>query len=293
MKLNARTTKRVLLAAGLLLLQTGLVANAATVVVPPINQPPTNQYYPGKFIWQNLFTNDVEKAANFYKDMFGWESRKFGAGNNSYLLLTNRGLSAAGIIRLKKDDQSENQWVSFISVDNVNSANSYVIQNGGKVLVQPKIFEQHGQVAIFADPEGAAFGVINSSSGDPREVLPEVGQFVWADLFAKQPETQIRFYKGIADYAVEQNDASGVNNDFFLKTNGVARSGILPIPDKDVLPNWLPYVRVNNIVESVVKTTQLGGEVILEPSANLFNGKLAVILDPTGAALGLIEIDQQ
>jgi len=293
MKLRAWTIKHVLLVAGLLLFQTSLAVNAATVVVPPINQPPTNQFYPGKFIWQNLFTNDVEKAANFYKDMFGWESRKFGAGNNSYLLLTNKGLSAAGIIRLQKKDQSENQWVSFISVDAVQSAKDHVLQNGGKVLVEPKVFEQHGQVAIFADPEGAAFGVISSSSGDPREVLPEVGQFVWADLLTKQPEAQTRFYKGIADYTVEQNQASNVNNDFFLKTNNVARAGILEVPDKDILPNWLPYVRVNDIVDSLVRTTQLGGTVILEPNMNLFNGKLAVILDPTGAAIGIIEISQQ
>ena len=278
---------------GFLSCNSGLTAPIASVIVPPINQPPTNQFYPGKFVWQDLFTNDVESAANFYKGMFGWESRKFGAGNNAYLLLTNRGLSVAGVVRLKKDDNSENQWVSFISVDDVKGANSYVTQNGGNVLVGPKLFEQHGQVAIFADPEGAAFGVINSSSGDPREVLPEVGQFVWMDLLTKQPEAQTRFYKGIADYTVAQNDASGVNNDFFLKTNGVVRAGVLEVPDKDILPNWLPYVRVNNIVDSVVKTTQLGGTVILEPSMNLFNGKLAVILDPTGAALGIIEIDQR
>ena len=293
MKSQIRIIKVLLLFISFLLCNASLTAAIASVVVPPINQPPTNQYYPGKFIWQNLFTNDVENAANFYKAMFGWESRRFGGGNNSYLLLTSRGLSVAGVIRLKKEDQSENQWVSFISVDNVNSANSHVLQNGGKVLVEPRLFEQHGQVAIFADPEGAAFGVINSSSGDPREVIPAVGQFVWVDLLAKHPEAQARFYKGIADYTVEQNDASGIGNDFFLKTNNVARGGVLPIPDKDVLPNWLPYVRVGNIVESIVKTTQLGGEVILEPSMNVYNGKLAVILDPTGAALGLVEISQQ
>ena len=282
-----------MLIVGLLMCQAGQTAPIATVVVPPINQPPTNQYFPGKFVWRNLFTNDVESAVNFYRGMFGWESRRFGGGRNAYMLLTTRGLSVAGIIQLQNQDNSENQWVSFISVDDVDSVNNHVMKNGGKVLVSPRLFEQHGQVAIFADPEGAAFGVINSSSGDPRDMLPEVGQFIWADLLAKQPKAQIEFYKGIADYTIEQNQSSIVDNDFFLRTRNVPRAGVLEVPATDILPNWLPYVRVNNIVDSIVKTTQLGGTVILEPSMEIYNGKLAVILDPTGAAIGIIEISQQ
>ena len=293
MKLQAWIKRVVLLIVGLLMCQAGHTAPIATVVVPPINQPPTNQYFPGKFVWRNLFTNDVEGAVNFYRGMFDWESRRFGGGRNAYILLTTRGLSVAGIIQLQNQDNSENQWVSFISVDDVDSVNNNVMQNGGKVLVGPRLFEQHGQVAIFADPEGAAFGVINSSSGDPRDVLPAVGQFIWTDLLAVQPDVQIGFYKGIADYTVEQNQSSAIDNDFFLKTRNVPRAGVLKIPSNDILPNWLPYVRVNNIVDSIVKTTQLGGTVILEPSMEIYNGKLAVILDPTGAALGIIEISQQ
>ncbi|WP_455219699.1 VOC family protein [Kaarinaea lacus] len=293
MKIQAWIKRVVILVFGFLVYQAGHTAPIATVIVPPINQPSTNQYFPGKFIWRNLFTNDVESAVNFYRGMFGWESRRFGGGRNAYMLMTNTGLSVAGIILLNNNDNTENQWVSFISVDDVNQTSNYVTGNGGKVLVSPRIFEQHGQLAIFADPEGAAFGVMNSSSGDPRDVMPEVGQFVWADLLAKQPKAQIAFYKGIADYAVEQNQSSAVDNDFFLRTRNVPRAGILEIPDKDILPNWLPYVRVNNMVDSIVKTTQLGGTVILEPSMEIYNGKLAVILDPTGAALGMIEISQQ
>ena len=293
MNLKAWINRVVLVIFGLLIYQVVQAAPIATVVVPPINQPPTNQYFPGKFIWRNLFTNDVESAVNFYRGMFSWESRRFGGGRNAYMLMTNTGLSVAGIILLDNKDNSENQWVSFISVDDVKQTSNYVTATGGKVLVSPRVFEQHGQLAIFTDPEGAAFGVMNSSSGDPREVMPRVGQFVWADLLAMQPVTQTRFYQGIANYTVDPNPSAGTKIDFFLKTNNIPRAGVLEIPDDDILPNWLPYVRVNNIVDSVVKTTQLGGTVILEPSVNVYNGKLAVILDPTGAAIGMVEISQQ
>jgi hypothetical protein len=41
--------------------------------------------------------------------------------------------------------------------------------------------------------------------------------------------------------------------------------------------------------ESVEKARQLGGSVLLEPSPDLFQGKVAVVADPTGAAIGLLE----
>jgi predicted enzyme related to lactoylglutathione lyase len=38
--------------------------------------------------------------------------------------------------------------------------------------------------------------------------------------------------------------------------------------------------------------TQFGGTVIVEPNPALFNGKLAVIADPTGAVFGIVQIKQ-
>ncbi|WP_455366400.1 VOC family protein [Kaarinaea lacus] len=284
----------------LFLLVASILTNYATaqqrmvsVVVPPINQPATGQSYPGKFTWHDLFTDKLHESMDFYKGVFGWEFRKFGPGKRAYYYITNQGLGVGGLSQLDTSDGSENQWVSYISVDNVDTANDYVTQNGGKVLVSPRTFEQLGQVAIFADPEGAPFGVISSSSGDRREVLPHVGQWIWVDLFALNPQAQIEFYKGLAQYKAMENPVSGIAEDYFLQSNTVARGGVLPVPAEDVLPNWLPYVRVENINDSLMKVTQFGGELILQPSVQIFNGKLAIVADPGGAALGLIEFNKQ
>jgi uncharacterized protein len=278
---------------GLLAFTVSPAVLATTVVAPPINQPATNQYYPGKFVWHDLFTDNLHESMDFYKGVFGWEFRKFGPGKFAYYYITNQGLGVGGLSQLDTGDGSENQWVSYISVESVEDANSYVAKNGGKTLVKPITFEQLGQVAIFADPEGAPFGVISSSSGDQREVLPQVGQWIWVDLFALNPGAQIEFYKGIGQYTAIKNPVSVIDKDYFLQSNNVARGGVLPVPAEDVLPNWLPYVRVENINDSLMKVTQFGGVVLLQPSMQIFNGKLAIIADPGGAALGLIEFSQQ
>jgi predicted enzyme related to lactoylglutathione lyase len=288
--------KHLMVKIGLLLLLSMSIAGNATaekrmvsVVVPPINQPATGQYYPGKFIWHDLFTDKLEDSVDFYQGMFGWEFRKFGPGKRAYYYITSNGLGVGGLSQQDTNDGAENQWVSYISVDNVDAASSYVEQNGGKVLVSPRIFHQIGDVAIFADPEGAPFGVINSLS----EVFPHVGNWIWSDLFALNPKAQTEFYKGLADYNVVNNSASAITGDYFLHSNNVARGGVVLLPAEDIIPNWLPYVRITDINDSIVKVTQLGGQVLLQPSMWIHSSKLAIISDPGGAALGIIEIGQQ
>jgi predicted enzyme related to lactoylglutathione lyase len=56
-----------------------------------------------------------------------------------------------------------------------------------------------------------------------------------------------------------------------------------------VRPNWLPMLRVADVNAMVTRTVALGGRVILAPRADIRNGTVAIIADPTGAALALQE----
>jgi predicted enzyme related to lactoylglutathione lyase len=57
----------------------------------------------------------------------------------------------------------------------------------------------------------------------------------------------------------------------------------------EIRPNWLLFVRVKSIADSTALAEQLGGKILLTPQPDLFNGKLAVVADPSGAAVGLME----
>jgi predicted enzyme related to lactoylglutathione lyase len=263
-----------------------------SVIIPPMNMPPTSVQLTGKIIWHDLFTRDVLAAREFYSQLFGWSHQTYSAGAKTYTILSYKGKSVAGIVELEPGNQNENQWVSYISVMDVQRAFAHVTANGGKVLLSPRIFHQQGELAIFADPEGAAFGVLNSMSGDPEDVLAKPNEWIWADLLARQPLDMTRFYQGIADYTVVDDTRSTEANDYFLRVNGFARAGVGPLPADDILPNWLPYIRVKDVMNSVMQATQFGGTVIVDPNPTLFNGKLAVIADPTGAVFGIVQIKQ-
>nr|MCU0256742.1 hypothetical protein [Vicinamibacterales bacterium] len=46
---------------------------------PPIVDPPTGQYTPGRWVWADLVTADVAAAADFYRQVFGWTFETYGA----------------------------------------------------------------------------------------------------------------------------------------------------------------------------------------------------------------------
>ncbi len=144
---------------------------------------------------------------------------------------------------------------------------------------------------MFADPEGAVFGVIKSSSGDPEDFLPDPGDWIWIQLLSRDARQAADFYRNVAGYEVVPNSTTNRLSDYVLVSEGFARGTVRSIPARNaqVQPTWLPFVRVTNVGESVARTKELGGKVLIEPKPELLAGKVAVVADPTGAAIGLLD----
>jgi predicted enzyme related to lactoylglutathione lyase len=51
---------------------------------------------------------------------------------------------------------------------------------------------------------------------------------------------------------------------------------------------WLPYVLVDDVPGTVSKAVANGGKSLMAPNGSLLSGKMAVIADPSGAVIGLI-----
>jgi predicted enzyme related to lactoylglutathione lyase len=63
--------------------------------------------------------------------------------------------------------------------------------------------------------------------------------------------------------------------------------GMQAHPVKGAPSGWLAYVTVDDLKASTEKARQLGAKVMQEPIEVMGMGSLSVIIDPTGAALGL------
>ena len=269
------------------------IAMGGVVKLPPLTNIDRSPRLPGKFVWADLVTDDVPAAQKFYTQLFGWTFRDTGG----YVIAANDERPLAGIFRRPRptDPDAKPRWFGYISVASVADAQKTVTNAGGKVLAAPQKMPARGEQAVFADAEGAIFGVVKSSAGDPGDFQPDPGDWIWMQLMSRNARKAAEFYRAVGDYEIIENTSSNRVSDYVLTSKGYARAtvGTLPGSNEKVRPNWLPFVRVKSVGESAAKARALGGKVLIAPKPELFDGKVAVIADPTGAAIGLLEWSEE
>jgi predicted enzyme related to lactoylglutathione lyase len=257
--------------------------------LPPLTSVSGSPHLPGKFVWADLVTDDVPAASKFYAGLFGWTFQDYGG----YLIAANDDRPLCGMFQRPRpaDPSAKPRWLGYISVASVEKATKAVTKAGGKVLAEPQKMPKRGEQAVFADAEGALFGVVKSSSGDPADLLAEPGDWIWVQLLSRDGRKAAEFYRAVGGYTIVENVETNRLSDYVLTSEGYARATVRTIrQDSDkARPTWLPFVRVLNVGESVAKAKQLGGKVLIEPKTEFFNGKVAVVADPTGAAIGVME----
>jgi predicted enzyme related to lactoylglutathione lyase len=281
-------TLRLIAIAGLMVLTPSLRAGEAEL--PPLTTAENNPRLPGKFIWADLVTDNVAKARAFYAQVLGWQFWDMG----NYAIAMNDGQPLAGMFQKPRpagDPKAKARWFGYISVSSVGKAERAVTKAGGRVLAPAMDFPKRGEQAVFADREGAIFGVMKSSGGDPEDVLAEPGDWIWIQLLSRDARNAAEFYRAVAGYEVVENTSANRLNDYVLVSKGFARGTVRTLATKreDVNPTWLPYVRVKSVSETISKVRQFGGSVLIEPKPEAFEGGVAVVADPTGAAIGILE----
>ncbi len=257
--------------------------------LPPLTTVSGSPALPGKFVWADLVTDDVPTARQFYGEMFGWTFQAVG----NYTIAANGDRPLCGMFHRARPSGhvAQPRWFGYLSTRNVQRAERTVVKSGGRVLAEPQKFPKRGEQAVFADPEGAIFGVVKSSAGDPEDLLAEPGDWVWIQLLSRNAGKAADFYRAVGGYDVVENTSTNRLSDYVLVSKGYARATVRTIPSTvpQVQPTWLLFVRVKDLGESVARAKQLGGKVLVEPKPELFEGKLGVIADPTGAAIGLLQ----
>ena len=282
-----------------LTLGTAALAQQGTMPpLPPITDPPTGEHLPGKFVWADLFSNDVEASRKFYQQVFGWEWRLIKEPPQPYGVFYLDELPVAGLAYREApgggDSGSYGRWVHYISVAHVGTTESAVEQRGGRSLLQRRSFSERGDFAILSDLESAPFGVMHSLSGDPGDYRAAFNEWIWHELFTRDPEKAIRFYSELFDYQPETDTRHPEIMQYLLRSQGYLRAGVGSLsPKTEAAPTWLGYIRVEDIKAAVKSAAKHGGSVLLAPKAEIADGGLAIIADPTGATIGLLQWDYE
>jgi len=281
---------RALLLAGSVLLLAGACSTPGPRW-PAISETPTDVHIQGRWVWGELFADNVEAEKTFYRDVFGWTYESYGSGKDVYTLIRAHGRPIAGIVHFPKPQNTERsaRWLPLMSVPAPARAAEQAAASGGKVLVPPKELPGRGESAVLADPEGAIFGVIRTASGDPADALPSYNAWFWLELWAKDAAKMAEFYGPIGAYTVSRQEGPGDRPELHLVAGGYPRAGVLELQRKDLPSTWLPYVRVKDVKQAVAGIERAGGRIIVPPSPEIRNGMVAVFLDPLGAAIAAAE----
>lgn len=128
-----------------------------------VNQPQT-------WIWNHLFTRDLESTEHFYADLFGWtsETESLVTGDQTYFRLGDRLI--AGMMQMSPkyfSAESEPYWGVCFRVYDCDATVDLARSAGGEVLIEPQNVPNVGRLATILDPQGGKFQVLKTNIYDP------------------------------------------------------------------------------------------------------------------------------
>jgi len=124
-------------------------------------------YAPGSFCWAELATTDAAAAAGFYTRLFGWKTRpETGLADAPCTEWLNGAASIGGLLPMQGDRWQgvPPHWTIYITVADCEERAARAGHLGGKVCVPPTDIPNVGRFSVIADPQGAAFSLIQMTA---------------------------------------------------------------------------------------------------------------------------------
>jgi predicted enzyme related to lactoylglutathione lyase len=235
----------------------------------------------------DLVTNDVQKAAGFYRDVFGWDVEI--SRDGTFAQASYRGSPVSSLASYEEGEapDGEARWLISISVPDVDEAAAAVKENGGQILEGPADLPDRGRYVLVEDSRGALLMLLRASGGDPHDEAAVDNAWLWAELWTDDPAKAVGFYQSVVGYkSVAFKDSTG-DEVLVMGRDQNARATVVKIPWKEVEPNWLPYLRVADIVASAKAVLAHGGEVVIAPMIDDDGSMVALVADSTGGVFAI------
>jgi predicted enzyme related to lactoylglutathione lyase len=281
--------KSILAAISVVAIAAFVAACSATAPAPAGKLSLSDEPLPGKFVWHDLITDDVASSRRFYGGLLGWKfEQTTHPRGGDYTLILADGHYLGGMVQLADGAEADySRWLPYLSVADVDAAVRATATAGGAALVGPLDLANIGRAAVVSDPQGAVLGLLRSRTGDPDDSLPPApGRVLWNELLAADDAGAAAYYAALAGLEISRVPRRG-GEYIILRAQGRERAGIMERPDARVEPLWLTHFAVADVEAAARRAAELGGRVLLAPAAELREGTLAVVTDPTGAILAL------
>jgi uncharacterized protein len=114
---------------------------------------------PGSLVLNQLDTTDVDGAAVFYGELFGWEIAQVASEPVAYWRITSRGRLNGGILGIDPSDAVEASWLAYFATADIDAGAAAVVAEGGTVVSGP-VAVPGGRILVARDPQGAVFALL-------------------------------------------------------------------------------------------------------------------------------------
>jgi predicted enzyme related to lactoylglutathione lyase len=122
--------------------------------------------------------------------------------------------------------------------------------------------------------------------GNPQEQRM-ANPFVHVELNTQDVGKAKSFYQSLFAWTLNDVDMGGGKIYTLINVGEGTGGGRMKHPMAGAPSMWLPYVQVDDIVAATAKAKSLGATVVQDVMEVMGEGSLSVIIDPTGATLGL------
>jgi predicted enzyme related to lactoylglutathione lyase len=181
-------------------------------------------------------------------------------------------------------------WSSYIIVDDVDAIHARAVELGATPLMDPMQIMDSGKMSFVLDPVGAAVGFWQSGTHDGAEIFNVPGAVTWNELATNDTEAARAFYTELLGWEASAMEMDGgatywtFTNDGRMNGGAYDMTGILP---EGTPSHWMTYFCVHDCDDVADRVREHGGSVLVEPT-DFSMGRMAVLLDPFGAAFSIM-----
>jgi predicted enzyme related to lactoylglutathione lyase len=262
-------------------------------------------YIEGVPCWIDTSQPDPEAATRFYGGLFGWGFEDVMPADSPmrYFIGRIRGGDVAAIGSQSGGDAAAAVWNTYVWVDDADTTAAKVREAGGEVLMEPMDVTDAGRMAVFADPEGAAFSVWQAGRHKGARIVNEPGSLNFNNLNTRDLKAAEAFYGAVFGWTILEMGGGGMAwrlagySDHLEELNpgfkkGMAEMGApagfedvvagLNVLSDDEPAHWSLTFAVDDADAAAATATELGGTVVVPP----FDApwvRMTVITDPQGA----------
>jgi len=130
-------------------------------------KPPPERGVLGPVAWVELQSTDPQKAASFYKELFGWGSSEMEMGPGAKYTVLKAGDHDVGGIGEKAPSLPGTMWLTYFSVDDVDGKAQAAVVAGATVIGPAFDVPTIGRMAYMKDPQGAIFALFRGAPAAP------------------------------------------------------------------------------------------------------------------------------